>query len=249
GLMAENRGQDGIPHRIPIISIDMSTAIFSFTAVAAALHARVHEPRGRHIEASLMQGAAGLQVVRMMGSYLDGGAARPSVPPSGIYRTGDGWMNITVVRLWEWQGYCKSVGLEHLAADERYTTSAGREAHAAELDAILRPLLETQPSAVWSARLASNRVMHEGLNSYTDFLKQPHVSESGAVAWTHHPQVPQAIPLPNLIGMPEFQDGAPRTVSPSKGEHSAAILAEHGYSQTEIADLLGAGVVVQAKAD
>ena len=55
--MSENRGQDGIPHRIPFISIDMSTAIFSFGAVTAALHARQHEARGRHIDASLMQAA------------------------------------------------------------------------------------------------------------------------------------------------------------------------------------------------
>jgi crotonobetainyl-CoA:carnitine CoA-transferase CaiB-like acyl-CoA transferase len=37
-------------------------------------------------------------------------------------------------------------------------------------------------------------------------------------------------------------------VSPSKGEHTAAILAEHGYSQADIADLAGAGVVVLGKA-
>ena len=244
GLMAENVGQDGIPHRIPIISIDMSTAIFSFTAVAAALHARRDEPRGRHIEASLMQGAAGLQVVRMMGSYLDGGAARPSIPPSGIYKTADGWINITVVRQWEWEGYCKAVGQEHLAADERYLTSAGREPHMAELDAILRPLLASAPTAEWSAKLAANRVMHERLNSYSDFLKQPHVAESGAVAWTSHPHVPQQIPLANLIGMPPFTDGAPRTIAPGKGEHTAAILAEHGYSEGEIADMAASGVVV-----
>lgn len=244
GLMAENVGQDGIPHRIPIISIDMSTAIFSFTAVAAALHARRDEPRGRHIEASLMQGAAGLQVVRMMGSYLDGGAARPAIPPSGIYKTADGWINITVVRQWEWEGYCKAVGQEHLAADERYLTSAGREPHTAELDAFLRPLLESAPTADWSAKLAANRVMHERLNSYGDFLKQPHVAESGAVAWTSHPHVPQQIPMANLIGMPPFADGAPRTIAPGKGEHTAAILAEHGYSEGEIADMAVSGVVV-----
>ena len=43
GLMAENKGEDGIPHRIPIISIDMSTGLFAFTAVSAAIHAhRAH---------------------------------------------------------------------------------------------------------------------------------------------------------------------------------------------------------------
>jgi len=246
GLMAENLGMDGIPHRIPIISIDMSTAIYSFTAVAAALHARRDEPRGRHIEASLMQGGAGLQAVRMMGSYLDGGGQRAIVPPTGIYKTADGWLQVTVVRPFEWDSYCRAIGRADLGEDPRFKSSNEREPHIAELNAVLRPLLESQPTAYWSARLTEQRVMHEALNSYTDFLRQPHVAESGAVAWTTHPHVDQPIPLPNIIGMPPFEDGAARTISPGKGEHSTAILAEHGFGAEEIAGLLARKTVLQA---
>jgi crotonobetainyl-CoA:carnitine CoA-transferase CaiB-like acyl-CoA transferase len=243
GLMAENRGEDGIPHRIPIISIDMSTGIYAFGALSTALFARRDEPRGRHIETSLMQAGAGLQVVRMMGSYLDGGAARPTIPPSGVYKTADGWLSVTVVRGWEWESYCKALGLEAFAADDRWKTNAGREPHAAALNAVLRPLLESAPTAVWSAKLSEHRVMHETLNSYTNFLQQPHVAASGTVAWTQHPHVPQHIPLPNLVGLPRFEDGTARTVAPSKGEHSAAILGEHGYSGAEIAALVAENIV------
>ena len=88
--------------------------------------------------------------------------------------------------------------------------------------------------------------MHEALNSYTEFLRQPHVSESGAVAWTSHPHVGQPIPLPNLIGLPPFQDGTARSVAPSKGEHTEAILREHGYTAAEISAFLTGGVVLQA---
>jgi len=246
GLMAENRGEDGIPHRIPIISIDMSTAIYAFTAVSSALYARRDEAHGRHIEASLMQGGASLQVVRMMGSYLDGGAPRAVVAPSGIYQTADGWLSVTVVRPFEWVAYCKAIGRPDLGENPAYQSGADREPHTPALNAILRPLLESQPTAVWSAALTEHRVMHEALNSYTDFLKQPHVTESGALAWTSHPGVDQPIPLPNLIGLPPFQDGTARSVSPGKGEHSTAILAEHGYGADEIADFVRTGVVLQA---
>ena len=246
GLMAENRGEDGIPHRIPIISIDMSTAIYAFTAVSSALYARRDEPHGRHIEASLMQGGASLQVVRMMGSYLDGGAPRAVVAPSGIYKTADGWLSVTVVRPFEWVAYCKAIGRTDLGGHPGYQTGTDREPHTPALNAILRPLLETRPTAFWSAALTEHRVMHEALNSYTDFLRQPHVTESGAVAWTTHPHVDQPIPLPNLIGLPPFQDGAARSVAPGKGQHSTAILAEHGYSAAEIADFVRQGVVLQA---
>jgi len=244
GMMSENRGQDGIPHRIPFISIDMSTAIYSFSAVAASLLARQHEPRGRHIDASLMQAAAGLQVVRLMSSWLEGGVTRPAVPPSGVYQTKDGFIQITVVRPWEWEGYCKAVDQPAFGANEHYRLATGREPHAAEIDSVLRPLLASDTTAAWSAKLTENRIMHEALNSYPAFLKQRHVAESGAVAWTHHPHVPQALPLPNLIGMPPFQDGSARTVAPSKGEHGVAILTEHGYSPTEIDALIQAGVLV-----
>ncbi len=246
GMMSENRGPDGIPHRIPFISIDMSTALFSFSAVAAALHARQHEPRGRHIDSSLMQAAAGLQVVRLMSSYLEGGVVRPGVPPSGVYQTRDGFMSITVVRPFEWDAYCKAVGQPAFGANEDFRTANGREPHAAALDAVLRPLLASDTSEAWSAKFTEHRIMHEALNSYPAFLNQPHVAESGAVAWTHHPHVPEAIPLPNIIGMASFEDGAARTVSPSKGQHGAVILAEHGYSPAEINSLIEAGVLVTA---
>ena len=244
GLMADNSGEDGIPHRVPIISIDMSTALYAFTAVAAALHARQHEPLGRHIEASLMQAAANLQGVRMMSSYLEEGRIRPPSPPNGVYRTADGWIQVTVVRLFEWEGYCKALDLPHLAADERFRTVDGRAAHGAELNAVLRPLLETAPTAAWSEKLSANRVMHEALNSYTQFLHQPHVAESGAVTWTNHPSVPQPIPLPNPIGLPAFIPGETRAIAPSLGEHGAAILREHGYTEPEIAVFAALGIIL-----
>jgi crotonobetainyl-CoA:carnitine CoA-transferase CaiB-like acyl-CoA transferase len=237
GLMAENKGEDGIPHRIPIVSIDMSTALYAFTAVAAALHARRDMARGRHIEASLMQGAASLQAIRLMSSYLEGGVVTPVVPPNGIHQTADGWISVTVVRPFEWVGYCTAMDLPKFAADPLLQTVEGRRAHAAEISAVIRPLLASLPTAQVSAQLAAQRVMHEQLNSYTEFLRQKHVEETGAVAWLQHPEVPQALPMPNLIGLPPLADDSPRGVAPRLGEHSETILREHGYSAEDIAGL------------
>jgi crotonobetainyl-CoA:carnitine CoA-transferase CaiB-like acyl-CoA transferase len=245
GLMAENAGEDGIPHRTPIIAIDMSTGMYTFGAVAAALHAREHLPTGRHIEASLMQAAAGLQVFRMLGADLEGGVARPISPPNGVYKTSDGWISITVVRPFEWEGYCRALDLPALHAEQRFATMDGRTSHAEELNAVLRPLLAATSTADLSARLAAQRVMHEALNSYAEFLRQAHVAESGAVAWLNHPHVPQPMPLANLIGLPPFEDGAARSLAPGRGEHSEAILHEHGFSSQAIAALLSEGVVAQ----
>ena len=248
GLTVENKGEDGIPHRTPIIAIDMSTALYAYSAVSTALYARRDEPRGRHIEASLLQAAAGLQVVRMMQSYLEGGTIRPPGAPSGVYQTADGWMTITVVRLHEWLGFCKAVGLSAFADDERLRTTQGRYDNASEINAMLRPLLASRPFAYWSERLAAERIMHEQLNSYTGFLEQPHVDQSGAIAWLEHPHLPKAMPMPQLIGAPPLVSGSSLATAPGLGEHSEPILREHGYTADEVADLVRRGVVALAGA-
>jgi len=243
GLTGENHGEDGIPHRVPVIPIDMATALFAFQGLSAALYARRDEARGRYLDASLMQAAAGLQAIRMMSSYLEGGPVRPGGVPQGIFKTADGWMSITAIHDREWLALCGALERPDLAADPRFATPTLRFQNEAVLLPILRGIIEPQASAPLSERLSAAGLLFERVNRYAEFLKEPQVVETGAIAWLTQPGVDRKVPVANLPGMARFEDGSARGTSPKVGEHTAAVLAEHGYSADEIAGLAARGVI------
>jgi crotonobetainyl-CoA:carnitine CoA-transferase CaiB-like acyl-CoA transferase len=246
GLTGENHGEDGIPHRVPVIPVDMVTSLYAFQALSSALYARRDEPRGRYLDASLLQGAAGLQAIRMMSAHLEGGSVRPGGVPAGIFKTADGWMSITAIREREWLALCKALGQPTLPADARFKTLSARYDNEAVLMSLLRNLIEPIPSAALSALLTEADVMHERVNRYADFLKEPHVIQTRAVSWLTQPDMSRPVPVGNLPGMAPFQDGSALASAPRVGHHTIAILQEHGFESNEISKLAAGGIIEQA---
>jgi crotonobetainyl-CoA:carnitine CoA-transferase CaiB-like acyl-CoA transferase len=250
GLTIENKGEDGIPHRVPVIPIDMMTAMYAFQAVSAALYARRDETRGKFIEVSLMQAAALLQSVRMMASYLEGGEILQGAAPSGIFQAADGWINITVVRTFEWEAFCAAIDRPDLPKDPRFKERDDRIANSELLFSIVRPIVQALTNEQLSARLTKARIMHERLNTYADFLAHEHTKATGIIAWLSQPGVPQKVPLTNIPGAPPLADGTPRAHAPVLGEHTEQVLREHGFSQQQILELSAKGAIglMQAEA-
>ena len=243
GLMSENRGEDGIPHRVPVIVVDMSTALYAYQALASALYARRDETRGRFIDVSLMQSATALQSIRLMACHLEGGTMKPGGVPGGVFQTADGWMSIVAINDRDWKSLCAAMDMPALAIDPRFADPLSRLANDAALYAIVRPALAARPCAEWTLRLTEARIMHERLNSYAEFIDQPHVRETGLMQWLEQAGVPQPVPVPALPGTPPPAAGTPRAEAPLPGQHTQAILAEHGFSPQEVATLIADGTV------
>jgi crotonobetainyl-CoA:carnitine CoA-transferase CaiB-like acyl-CoA transferase len=237
GLMVDNKGEDGIPHRVPFVVIDMSTALYAFQALSAALYARRDEPRGRRIEVSLLQAASAMQAIRLMTVYLEGERVRRAMP-SGVFRTADGWLQFLIVREDQWRAFCGVLGTPELANDPRFADGQSRSDNEAELMAIVRPAIAEKSTSHWAQRLRQADIMHERLNGFRDFLAQPQAEAMNLVGFLDLPETPEAFPVPNIAGVAPFAKGTPRAATPVPGQHTRTILEEHGYSAEEIAGLI-----------
>ena len=245
GLMMDNKGEDGIPHRVPFVVIDMSTALYAFQALSAALYARRDEPKGRRIEVSLLQAAGMIQAIRMMLVYLEGEKARRAMP-SGVFKTADGWLQFLVVRDAQWVAFCTAISAPQLAHDPRFADGDARMHNEAELLGLVRPVIAAHPTAYWAERLTRADIMHERLNGFRDFLAQPQTKAIDLVSWLTPAGAPESVPVPNIAGSAPFADGTPRGTTPVRGQHTTDILRQHGFSASDIAALMHDGVIAQA---
>jgi len=246
GLMIDNKGEDGIPHRVPFVVIDMSTGLYAFQALSAALYARRDADHGRRIDVSLLQAAGAMQVIRMIMVYCEGEQIRRAMP-SGVFKTADGWLQFLVIRNDSWVKFCRIVlNMPELAADPRFADADARMSHEAALMGIVRPAIAEKPTAYWAGRLHEADIMHERLNNFAEFLRSPQVDATGLISWLSVDGAPEPVPIPNLAGVVPLAEGAPRAIAPRLGQHTSEVLCEHGFAATDIAALIEQRIVAQA---
>ena len=243
GLLVANRTEDGNPHPVGIVVVDIAAGMYAFQAVSVALYARAGGRGGRHIELSLMQCAAALQAGAMMDFQAGGGdPPREQFVPVGTFPTRDGMITVSATNERHFAGLCEAVGRPELADDPRYDTNAKRMGCRDELFAHLRDGFRRKTTAQWEADLTARGIINAPVLDYTGFMAHEQVRALGTVRIADHPgmgplpfaQVPGAAPLP---------EGGRRLRAPRLGEHSAEILEALGIYGEDIAALKDAGKV------
>jgi crotonobetainyl-CoA:carnitine CoA-transferase CaiB-like acyl-CoA transferase len=98
GFMYNNCGEDGVPQRTDFILMDVITGLYGFQSVATSVLARERSSAGGcHLDCSLMQSALALQAGKIVETRFEGGG-RALYVPLGVFRTGDGFVSISVRR-------------------------------------------------------------------------------------------------------------------------------------------------------
>ena len=234
GMMSSNKGEDGTPHRVMFIPIDMATGLYSYQALSSALYARRDEDKGCYIDNSLMRSGLALQSVRLIANTLEGGEMTPGAAPHGVFSTKDGWITLVVLRDGEFAPFCEAIQRPDLAADPKFETAVSRHEHADILTPAINEAMSRETSKYWSERLTDAGIVHEILSDYPDFLEHPQAKADNTVSWLDQPGLAGPAPVPSLAGITPPSNGSPRGTSPLLGQHSREILMELDYSPDRI---------------
>ncbi len=201
------------------------------------------EGRGRFVELSLMHGGAMLSVIRLMAQYLEHGKAQRTSMPNGVFTTADGQLNITMVRPGDWPLFCDAIDRTDLEHEPRFATHTARGDHLDDLYEVVRPVIAAKPTEWLAARLTERGIMNGKVNTYRQFVPKRRWRSPGSSRGWNQPGVPEPVPMPNIPGLPPFESGTRRAHAPRLGEDTLEVLAQHGYTEAEIAALLEQKVV------
>jgi len=237
GLMSVNHGNDGAPHRVGFVIVDMVTGLYAYQALATALYGRASEKQGRHIDVSLMQSAAAIQTAKISEYALAAGTPRVLNAPAGTYATSDGWIAITLVNDAHWVAICNGLALTELLEDSRFADFEKRAENLSALVKILNTRIAEKSTSHWRTRLTEAGALCNTINDFGDWMNHPHVQAVAAAPAVHQPRV-GAIPIPGIPGMLPIAPGDNRQSAPARGEHSRVVLREYGYDDRAIDALI-----------
>jgi crotonobetainyl-CoA:carnitine CoA-transferase CaiB-like acyl-CoA transferase len=156
--------------------------------------------------------------------------------------TRDGHIVLSAYAEEHWQRFCRVIGREELASDPRFASNASRVAHRAELRAVLKECLSGYSSEECVALLGRNQIVTGAVRRYRDVLSSADLQASGMLveAVAADGGAYRALGLPYRMG--DAPQPAP-AAAPACGADGAALLAEAGYSEQEIAALRQDGVL------
>jgi len=251
GLIGEPGGQPVIP--LNLLANHGGGGMNAVVGILSALIARTRTGRGQYVDIALLDSVVSLlasntvkylcnDVVPERGGTTEGGA----YPYYNIYQTKDGkYITIGCIEPWLWENLCREVGKEEFIPyhfeHEHFLYPPQGEGWR-EVSSYLERLFLTKTRDEWFELLKKRDIPVAKVYSLDEVFVDPQVlhrqmlvevddSIEGKVK-----QIGVAIKLSDT-------PGSVRSLSPTFGEHTGAILAGLGYDKQEIDRLRHKGII------
>src|SRR5215510_1247048 len=230
----------GEPRFVPMVMTDHITGLIAAQAIGFALYRREKTGRGEAIDVPMLENMASFVSSEHMGAMT----FDPPVGPSGDNRlltpdyrplpTKDGYITVAPHTNAHAFGFFDAIGRPDLKTDPRFDSPGSRTANSAAYFEVRKAGLALKTTAEWLKIFDELDIPAARYNSIDDLLSDPHLNDVGFFGAEEHPsegKIRRTKPANTFSG-----GGRDKTThAPKLGEHTAEVLAEAGYSQTEIA--------------
>ena len=250
GLMSITGHPSMPPAKVGVPITDISAGLLAANGVLCAYIYALKTGQGQQVDTSLMEAGVAYTVWESSVYFAEGeipgplGSAHRVSAPYQALRTSDGYLNIGAATQPTWEQLCRAIGLEALIDDLRFILPGDRKARQDELADLLEETFTKDTTSNWLKMLEEAGVVAGPIYNMDQVYKDPQVLarkmlvdlEDSDLGTIHN------------IGIPVKLSGTPgqiRTRAPMLGEHSAEVLREHGFSQSEVDQLVSGNVVVE----
>ncbi len=253
GLMNAARNA-GSPPAFPVAGIgDHATASTLYGAIVTGLYRREKTGLGCHLATSLI-GERAWAVSGWLQAALDGAVPARQIdrnaPLNALvnnYKTQDDrWLMLAFIQEdKDWPGLTRVLNRPDLLTDERFLDASARRLHAYQLREILDNAFMLQPVNYWRVALDKENVVFGVVQTLEELAADPQLIANDIIRTVQNGSGETSYTVDSPIKIQEEVKIQPKT-APYLGEHSTQVLAELGYSVTEITALLANGAIQQS---
>ena len=244
GVMSVTGDAQSAPLRVGYPVADTMGGITAAYAISAALYRRERSGEGEFIDVSMLESTL-VAMGWVVSNWLIAGV-RPeplgnenmTASPSGAFRTGEGLLNIAANQQQQYETLCRLIGRPELAADPRFAAREDRLRNRYALRDEIEPALAKKSAAEWSKLMNDSGVPAGEVLDVPQVLQHPQIAERGLIrTFEQVPGVDRTVSVARSGFRLRSGDPAPASPPPALGADTNSILAEIGYSKSEIEQL------------
>jgi len=223
-------GTEDSPAKVGISIADISSGLYAYSSILAALLHRERTGRGDRIDIAMLECLTewmtpALYVWQGTGKVpARVGVRHNMIVPYGAYACADGSVLFAIQTQREWQRFCRQVvNVPTLETDPRFATNADRLAHRVALESFIEGCFAALPRAEVISRFEQADIPTGAVNDVPAVVAHAQLAARGR--WTEvagpNGSMPALVPPHNLAS------ARPRLGRvPTLGEHTADVLAE-----------------------
>ncbi|MFN0038709.1 MAG: CaiB/BaiF CoA transferase family protein [Burkholderiales bacterium] len=235
------------PNYAPVNFADRVTGLHAVYTVTTALYQRERSGVGQSIEVPMFESIShfvlGDHLAGLSWMQPEGGAGYQRLLARRPYPTADGYLCVLVYNDKQWRSFADAIGQPELLQDPRFATQASRAANVHDIYLFLGELFRTRRTVEWYALLEKADIPVSAMNSIEDVVNDPHLNDSGFFYAEDHPSEGRLRAMRTPTSWSATPTGTPGP-APRLGEHSAEVLREIGFSDSEIAAMEKCGATM-----